>query len=114
MIVLPQTSWMSLKFPEISAMSAAYFTIPWRSHLYGFSAGALAFAGMLANFLAAKYLGFAIAYGIGMTSPAIAIMWGVCFYGEFTGCTWATWSVLLLSLATYLSALALLVMADDG
>jgi glucose uptake protein len=77
----------------------------------GVAGGILWGLGRSFNFVAASFVGVAISYAIGQSSPMIAALWGVFAWKEFAGAGGKAWAYLTLMFVFYLAAVTVIAMA---
>jgi glucose uptake protein len=82
-----------------------------RTHLSGVLGGAIWGAGMSLNLIASGRAGYAISYGLGQGATMIAALWGVFIWKEFRTGPAGTSTLLAAMFASFLSGLALIVLA---
>jgi len=85
-----------------------------RDHLLGFFGGIVWGLGGCFNFIAAGFVGVAVSYAIGQSSPMIAALWGVLVWKEFRGADGRAWGYLALMFLAYLAAVVTIAMAYNG
>jgi glucose uptake protein len=68
-------------------------------------------AGMSLNLIASGRAGFAISYGLGQGATMIAAIWGVFIWKEFRTAPAGTSTLLAAMFASFLTGLALIVLA---
>lgn len=88
---------------------SGYFRQRGVDHLLGVLGGVIWGTGTVFNFVAASFVGVAIAYAIGQAAPMVAALWGVFVWKEFRGANAAAKAYLAAMFAFY--ALALFVIA---
>ncbi|HZM68849.1 MAG TPA: GRP family sugar transporter [Candidatus Cryosericum sp.] len=89
----------------------AWIEAPARDHLLGVAGGVIWGFGTVFNFVAAGFVGVAIAYAIGQAAPMVAAFWGVVAWNEFRGAGSRAWWSLGLMFGFYVLALAALTAA---
>ena len=77
-------------------------------HLFGLLGGFVWGTGTVFNFVAASFVGVAIAYAIGQAAPMVAALWGVAVWREFRGAPPRAWMYIGVMFACYVAALAVL------
>ena len=82
-----------------------------RNHLLGLFGGIVWGLGGCFNFVAAGFVGVAISYAIGQSSPMIAALWGVLVWKEFKGADSKAWTYLGLMFVAYIAAVISIAMA---
>jgi glucose uptake protein len=82
-----------------------------RNHLLGLFGGVVWGLGGCFNFVAAGFVGVAISYAIGQSSPMIAALWGVLVWKEFRGADNKAWAYLGLMFLSYIAAVISIAMA---
>lgn len=82
-----------------------------RNHAMGIAGGIVWGLGTSFNFVAASFVGVAISYAIGQSSPMIATLWGVLAWKEFAGAGKKAWIYLGLMFVFYLAAVAMIALA---
>lgn len=82
-----------------------------RDHAMGLAGGIVWGLGTTFNFVAASFVGVAISYAIGQSSPMIAALWGVLVWKEFAGAGRKAWGFLALMFVFYLAAVVVIAMA---
>lgn len=85
-----------------------------RNHSLGLVGGIVWGFGSSFNFVAASFVGVAISYAIGQSSPMIAALWGVFAWKEFAGASRRAWIYLTLMFLFYLAAVTTIAMAYHG
>jgi len=85
-----------------------------KDHLLGLFGGIVWGFGGCFNFIAAGFVGVAISYAIGQSSPMIAALWGVLVWKEFRGADGRAWGYLTLMFISYLAAVVAIAMAYKG
>ena len=93
---------------------AGYWKASARDHALGVLGGIVWGLGGGFNFVAAGFVGVAISYAIGQSSPMIAALWGVLVWKEFAGAGRRAWAFLLLMFLFYLSAVSAIALAYQG
>lgn len=88
-----------------------YFAGNFRTHLTGVLGGLIWGVGMSFNLIASGRAGFAISYGLGQGATMIAACWGVFIWKEFRLAPAGTSALLAAMFASFLSGLALIVLA---
>jgi glucose uptake protein len=90
----------------------------WRArgmdHFLGIAGGIVWGLGTSFNFVAAGFVGVAIAYAIGQSSPMIAALWGVIAWKEFAGAGTKAYAYLVLMFLFYIAAVVLIALAYQG
>ena len=81
------------------------------NHLLGLFGGVVWGLGGCFNFVAAGFVGVAISYAIGQSSPMIAALWGVLVWKEFRGADSKAWAYLGLMFLSYIAAVIFIAMA---
>lgn len=82
-----------------------------RNHSVGIAGGIVWGLGTSFNFVAASFVGVAISYAIGQSSPMIAALWGVLAWKEFAAAKKRAWTYLGLMFVFYLAAVTLIALA---
>ena len=90
---------------------SGYWSARGRDHAMGVAGGIVWGLGTSFNFVAASFVGVAIAYAIGQSAPMIAALWGVVAWKEFAGATGRAWAYLTLMFIFYLAAVTVIAMA---
>jgi len=90
---------------------ADYFQGSFNTHLTGILGGVIWGVGMSFNLIASGRAGFAISYGLGQGATMIAAFWGVFIWKEFRNAPAGTSRLLAAMFASFLSGLALIVLA---
>jgi glucose uptake protein len=90
---------------------ASYFQGDFGTHLTGILGGVIWGLGMSLNLIASGQAGFAISYGLGQGATMIAALWGVFIWKEFASAPAGTSKLLTAMFASFLSGLALIVLA---
>jgi glucose uptake protein len=85
-----------------------------RNHILGVFGGIIWGLGGCFNFIAAGFVGVAISYAIGQSSPMIAALWGVLVWKEFREADGKAWIYLTLMFFAYLGAVITIAMAYRG
>lgn len=80
-------------------------------HLLGVLGGCVWGTGTVFNFVAAGFVGVAIAYAIGQAAPMVAALWGVLVWKEFRGANATAKRYLAAMFVCYLLALAVIASA---
>jgi len=88
-----------------------YFAGSPATHLTGVMGGVIWGVGMSFNLIASGRAGFAISYGLGQGATMIAAFWGVFIWKEFRTAPPGTSALLAAMFASFLSGLALIVLA---
>jgi glucose uptake protein len=88
-----------------------YFAGSAGTHLTGVVGGVIWGLGMSFNLIASGRAGFAISYGLGQGATMIAAFWGVFIWKEFRTAPPGTSAVLAAMFASFLTGLALIVLA---
>jgi glucose uptake protein len=88
-----------------------YFAGSAGTHLTGVLGGVVWGVGMSFNLIASGRAGFAISYGLGQGATMIAAFWGVFIWKEFRTAPPGTSALLAAMFASFLSGLALIVLA---
>jgi glucose uptake protein len=88
-----------------------YFAADVGTHLSGVLGGAIWGAGMSLNLIASGRAGYAISYALGQGATMIAALWGVFIWKEFRTAPAGTSTLLAAMFASFLSGLALIVLA---
>jgi glucose uptake protein len=81
------------------------------NHLLGVAGGLVWGTGTVFNFVAASYVGVAISYAIGQAAPMVAALWGVAVWHEFRGAPPRANRLLVLMVACYVAAVAVVAAA---
>jgi glucose uptake protein len=76
-----------------------------RNHALGILGGFIWGTGTVFNFVAASFVGVAIAYAIGQAAPMVAAVWGVFVWKEFAGADKQAKTYLAMMFVCYLLAL---------
>jgi len=90
---------------------ASYFQGDFRTHLTGIIGGVIWGLGMSLNLIASGQAGFAISYGLGQGATMVAAFWGVFIWKEFASAPAGTSKLLAAMFASFISGLALIVLA---
>ena len=90
---------------------ASYFKGDLGTHLTGILGGVIWGIGLSLNLIASGRAGFAISYGLGQGATMVAAFWGVFIWKEFRGAPAGTSKLLAAMFASFLSGLALIVLA---
>ena len=90
---------------------SGYWSARGRDHAMGVAGGVVWGLGSSFNFVAASFVGVAISYAIGQSSPMIAALWGVLAWKEFAGAKAKAWAYLALMFVFYLAAVTVIAMA---
>lgn len=90
---------------------SGYWSARGRDHAMGVAGGIVWGLGSSFNFVAASFVGVAISYAIGQSSPMIAALWGVLAWKEFAGAGAKAWAYLALMFVFYLAAVTVIAMA---
>ncbi len=85
-----------------------------RNHVSGLLGGTIWGAGMVASFVAAGYVGMAVAGAVGQANPLVAALWGIVVWKEFRGASRRTHMLLALMIALYSAGLLLLGLSFGG
>lgn len=85
-----------------------------RNHAFGVAGGIVWGLGTSFNFVAASFVGVAVAYAIGQSAPMIAALWGVLAWKEFRGAGPKAWGYLALMFIFYLAAVTMIARAYQG
>ncbi len=93
---------------------SGFWKAPARDHFLGLFGGIIWGFGSCFNFIAAGFVGVAISYAIGQSSPMIAALWGVLVWKEFRGADGKAWSYLTLMFLAYLGAVIMIALAYEG
>ena len=88
-----------------------YFLGSLSTHMTGVLGGLIWGAGMSLNLIASGRAGFAISYGLGQGATMIAAIWGVFIWKEFRTAPEGTSALLAAMFGSFLSGLALIVLA---
>jgi glucose uptake protein len=88
-----------------------YFAGSLPTHMTGVLGGLIWGAGMSLNLIASGRAGFAISYGLGQGATMIAAIWGVFIWKEFRTAPAGTSTLLAAMFASFLTGLALIVLA---
>ncbi|MDP9011261.1 MAG: multidrug DMT transporter permease [Pseudomonadota bacterium] len=88
-----------------------YFAGSFGTHITGVLGGAIWGAGMSLNLIASGRAGFPISYGLGQGATMVAALWGVFIWKEFRAAPAGTSALLAAMFASFLTGLALIVMA---
>jgi glucose uptake protein len=91
-----------------------YFAGSSGTHLAGLVGGVVWGAGMSFNLIASGRAGFAISYGLGQGATMIAAFWGVFIWKEFRTAPPGTSALLAAMFASFLTGLALIVLAHPA
>lgn len=83
---------------------SGFFEASGMNHFLGFVGGVVWGLGGCFNFVAAGFVGVAISYAIGQSSPMIAALWGVFVWKEFRGADRKAWVYLALMFMSYIAA----------
>jgi glucose uptake protein len=90
---------------------SGFWKAPARDHALGVLGGIVWGFGGCFNFIAAGFVGVAISYAIGQSSPMIAALWGVLVWKEFRGADGKAWGYLGLMFLAYLGAVTMIALA---
>jgi glucose uptake protein len=88
-----------------------YFAGSFETHLTGVLGGVIWGVGMSFNLIASGRAGFAISYGLGQGATMVAAFWGVFIWKEFRTAPPGTSTLLAAMFASFLTGLALIVLA---
>jgi glucose uptake protein len=88
-----------------------YFAGSLPTHMTGVLGGLIWGAGMSLNLIASGRAGFAISYGLGQGATMIAAIWGVFIWKEFRTAPAGTSTLLAAMFGSFLTGLALIVLA---
>jgi glucose uptake protein len=88
-----------------------YFAAKLPTHMTGVLGGLIWGAGTSLNLIASGRAGFAISYGLGQGATMVAAIWGVFIWKEFRSAPAGTPRLLVAMFASFLSGLALIVLA---
>jgi glucose uptake protein len=88
-----------------------YFAGSLRTHMTGVLGGVIWGAGTSLNLIASGRAGFAISYGLGQGATMVAAIWGVFIWKEFRTAPVGTSKLLVTMFASFLTGLALIVLA---
>ncbi|HYL71103.1 MAG TPA: multidrug DMT transporter permease, partial [Candidatus Dormibacteraeota bacterium] len=88
-----------------------YFKGGFGDHLVGILGGLIWGVGMSLNLIASGRAGFAISYGLGQGATMVAAFWGVFIWKEFRSAPPGTSKLLAAMFVSFLSGLALIVVA---
>jgi glucose uptake protein len=114
-ILLSSFLWntLAMKKPLVGAPVGFgdYFAANARTHLTGVLGGVIWGIGMSLNLIASGRAGFAISYGLGQGATMIAACWGVFIWKEFRAAPAGTSSLLAAMFGSFLTGLALIVLA---
>jgi glucose uptake protein len=114
-ILLSNFVWNTfvMKRPFVGAPVAFrdYFAASLGTHLAGVTGGVIWGVGMSFNLIASGRAGFAISYGLGQGATMVAAFWGVFIWKEFRTAPPGTSTLLAAMFASFLSGLALIVLA---
>jgi glucose uptake protein len=83
---------------------SGFFQTSGMNHALGVLGGIIWGLGGCFNFVAAGFVGVAISYAIGQSSPMIAAAWGVLVWKEFRGADSKAWLYLGLMFLSYIAA----------
>lgn len=83
---------------------SGFFKTSGMNHFLGVLGGIIWGLGGCFNFVAASFVGVAISYAIGQSSPMIAAAWGVLVWKEFRGADSKAWMYLVLMFLSYIAA----------
>jgi len=83
---------------------SGFFQASGTNHFLGVLGGIIWGLGGCFNFVAAGFVGVAISYAIGQSSPMIAALWGVLVWKEFRGADSKAWVFLGLMFVSYIAA----------
>jgi glucose uptake protein len=89
----------------------SYFQGDFRTHLTGILGGIIWGLGMSLSLIASGPAGFAISYGLGQGATMVAAFWGVFIWKEFATAPAGTSKLLTAMFASFLTGLALIVLA---
>ena len=92
---------------------SGFWKAPARDHFLGLFGGIIWGFGSCFNFIAAGFVGVAISYAIGQSSPMIAALWGVLVWKEFRGADGKAWGYLALMFLAYLGAVIMIALAYE-
>lgn len=81
------------------------------NHVLGVVGGIVWGLGGSFNFIAGSFVGMAISYAIGQSSPMIAALWGVLVFKEFSGAGKKAWGYLTLMFVCYIAAICVIAKA---
>jgi len=90
---------------------SGYWSASSRNHAFGVAGGIAWGLGTSFNFVAASFVGVAVAYAIGQSAPMIAAFWGVLAWKEFRGAGPKAWRFLALMFVFYLAAVTMIARA---
>ena len=114
-ILLSSFVWniLAMKRPLVGAPVSFrdYFAGNLPTHMTGVLGGLIWGAGMSLNLIASGRAGFAISYGLGQGATMIAAIWGVFIWKEFRTAPAGTSALLAAMFASFLTGLALIVLA---
>jgi glucose uptake protein len=114
-ILLSNFVWntLAMKKPLVGAPVGFrdYFAGDFGTHLTGVLGGVIWGVGMSFNLIAAGRAGFAISYGLGQGATMIAAFWGVLIWKEFRTAPTGTSALLVAMFTSFLTGLALIVLA---
>jgi glucose uptake protein len=114
-ILLSSFVWnaIAMKKPVVGAAVGFhdYFAGSLRTHMTGVLGGLIWGAGTSLNLIASGRAGFAISYGLGQGATMIAAFWGVFIWREFRTAPAGTNILLAAMFASFLTGLALIVLA---
>ncbi|MFN2447121.1 MAG: GRP family sugar transporter [Vicinamibacterales bacterium] len=91
-----------------------YFRQRPQDHLLGVLGGLIWGTGTVFNFVAASFVGVAIAYAVGQAAPMVAALWGVFVWKEFRGANATAKGYLAAMFAFYLLALYVIARAYES
>jgi len=96
--------------PRVGGVTSAreYFRLPIVLHGWGLLGGAVWALGTAANLVSGSPLGPALSYALGQTAPLVAVLWGLGWYGEFTGAPRSSVWCLVAMFVLFIGAIALL------
>lgn len=83
---------------------SGFFKTSGMNHFLGVVGGIIWGLGGCFNFVAAGFVGVAISYAIGQSSPMIAAAWGVLVWKEFRGADSKAWMYLAFMFLSYIAA----------
>jgi glucose uptake protein len=114
-ILLSSFVWntFAMKKPFVGAPVSFrdYFAGSFGTHLTGVLGGMIWGAGTSLNLIASGRAGFAISYGLGQGATMVAALWGVFIWKEFRTAPAGTSTLLAAMFASFLTGLALIVLA---
>lgn len=114
-ILLSNFVWntFAMKKPFVGAPVSFrdYFAGSLGTHMTGLLGGMIWGAGTSLNLIASGRAGFAISYGLGQGATMVAALWGVFIWKEFRTAPAGTSALLAAMFASFLTGLALIVLA---